>query len=118
MPVAAHGVSHKGRRKTNEDSMILDPVMGLFVVADGMGGHNAGEVASALAVKSLHEFLRDAPEANESTLTEALCVANDQVLSTAATNPTYEGMGTTVVAACITDSSVIFGSVGDSRIYR
>ncbi len=119
MSLAAHGVSHKGRRKTNEDSMVIDQEIGLFVVADGMGGHNAGEVASALAVKSLHEFLGRADEAaNESTLAEALCVANDQVLNAASTNSTYEGMGTTVVAACIKGGSVVFANVGDSRIYR
>ena len=118
MSLAAHGVSHKGRRKTNEDSMVIDQEIGLFVVADGMGGHNAGEVASALAVKSLHEFLGQADEANESTLAEALCVANDQVLNAASTNSTYEGMGTTVVAACIKGGSVVFANVGDSRIYR
>lgn len=118
MPLAAHGVSHKGRRKTNEDSMVIDQEIGLFVVADGMGGHNAGEVASALAAKSLHEFLVRAEEANESTLAEAVCLANDQVLDAANTNSTYEGMGTTVVAACVKGGSVVFANVGDSRIYR
>ena len=117
MPLAAHGVSHRGRRKSNEDAMVLDPDRGLFVVADGMGGHNAGEVASALAVKTLHEFISDAGETNEATLAEAMCLANDQVLNAAAGNSTYEGMGTTVVAACVNDSSIIFGNVGDSRIY-
>ena len=118
MPLAAHGVSHKGRRKTTEDAMVIDPATGLFVVADGMGGHNAGEVASALAVQSLQESLGRADDANESTLAEALCLANDQVLNAAITNPTYEGMGTTVVAACVKDGSVVFANVGDSRIYR
>lgn len=117
MPLAAHGVSHKGRRKSNEDSMVIDPAIGLFVVADGMGGHNAGEVASALAVKALHEFIAQAKEATESTLAEAMCLANDQVLNAAAGNATYEGMGTTVVAACVGDGSIVFGNVGDSRIY-
>ena len=88
MSLAAHGVSHKGRRKTNEDSMVIDQEIGLFVVADGMGGHNAGEVASALAAKSLHEFLVRAEEANESTLAEAVCLANDQVLDAPNTNST------------------------------
>ena len=97
--------------------MVIDPAIGLFVVADGMGGHNAGEVASALAVKTLHEFLARAADASESTLAEALCLANDQVLSAAAGNSTYEGMGTTVVAACVSDGSLVFGNVGDSRIY-
>jgi protein phosphatase len=115
--VAAHGVSQKGRRKSNEDAMVIAPDVGLFVVADGMGGHNAGEVASALAAKTVHDFISKADEANEATLAEAFCLANDQVLNAAAHNPTYEGMGTTVVAACVNDGSVVFGSVGDSRIY-
>ena len=97
--------------------MVIDEAIGLFVVADGMGGHNAGEVASALAVKTLHEFLAQASEASESTLAEALCLANDQVLTAAAGNSTYEGMGTTVVAACVSDGALVFGNVGDSRIY-
>jgi len=117
MPLAAHGVSLKGRRKTNEDSMVIDPAIGLFVVADGMGGHNAGEVASALAAKTLHEFIEQAHDASESIVAEALVLANDEVLSAAAGNATYEGMGTTVVAACIKDGSLVFGNVGDSRIY-
>ena len=97
--------------------MVIDPDRGLFVVADGMGGHNAGEVASALAAKTLHEFIADAGETSEATLAEALCLANDQVLNAAAGNSTYEGMGTTAVAACVNDSSIVFGNVGDSRIY-
>lgn len=97
--------------------MVIDAAVGLFVVADGMGGHNAGEVASALAAKTVHDFIARADEANEATLSEALCLANDQVLDAAAHNSTYEGMGTTMVAACIRDGAVVFGSVGDSRIY-
>ena len=97
--------------------MVIDPAIGLFVVADGMGGHNAGEVASALAAKTLHEFIEQAHDTSESIVAEALVLANDEVLSAAAGNVTYEGMGTTVVAACIKDGSLVFGNVGDSRIY-
>ena len=88
MQLASHGVSQKGRRKSNEDAMVIDLAKGLFVVADGMGGHNAGEVASALAVKTLHDFISQTPETNEATLSEALCLANDQVLNAAASNST------------------------------
>ena len=55
MPLAAYGVTHQGRRSTNEDAWLVDLELGLLVVADGMGGHNAGEVASALAVKVIRE---------------------------------------------------------------
>ena len=97
--------------------MVIDQAVGLFIVADGMGGHNAGEVASALAVKALHQYISESGPATEKTLAEALIVANDQVLDAATNNSTYEGMGTTVVAACVHDGSIVFGSVGDSRLY-
>lgn len=117
MPLAAHGVTHSGRRRTNEDSMLVDESLGLFVVADGMGGHNAGEVASAVAVRTLHDFIGQAEGASEETLMRGFVVANDEVLAMAATEPDYVGMGTTVVAAVIRGAQLIFGNVGDSRIY-
>jgi protein phosphatase len=116
MPLAAHGVTHTGRRRTNEDAMLVDRASGLFVVADGMGGHNAGEVASALAIRTIQESLTGAGPA-EPTLAEALCAANDRVLEAAGDDPECSGMGTTVVAAHLDDGKVVFGSVGDSRIY-
>ncbi len=115
--LAAHGVTHVGRRRTNEDTMLVDSVLGLFIVADGMGGHNAGEVASAIAVRAIHAFVAGRAGATERTLAEGLCLANDEVLTAAADEPKYEGMGTTVVAAYVSGSRVFFGSVGDSRIY-
>jgi len=117
MPIAAHGVTHSGRRRTNEDSMLVDESFGVFVVADGMGGHNAGEVASAIAVRTLHEFVAQGTDASEAMLTEGFSRANDEVLAAAATEPDYAGMGTTVVAAIVRDAKLVFGSVGDSRIY-
>ena len=117
MPLAAHGVTHVGRRRSNEDTMLVDEALGLFIVADGMGGHNAGEVASAIAVRVIHEFVAARVGATERTLVEGLCLANDEVLTAAADEPKYEGMGTTVVAAYVSGPRVLFGSVGDSRIY-
>jgi serine/threonine protein phosphatase PrpC len=116
MPLAAHGVTHPGRRKTNEDALLVDVELGLFVVADGMGGHNAGEVASAIAVSTLRDFFCAQGERTQHALADGLCHANDEVLA-ASDRPEYAGMGTTVVAACVTDDQVMFGSVGDSRIY-
>lgn len=117
MPLAAHGVTHTGRRKINEDSMLLDPSLGLFVVADGMGGHNAGEVASAIAVRTIHEHLREGLTPAEAALRDALALANEEVFSAAAGAAEYEGMGTTVVAVVAEEERIVFGSVGDSRVY-
>ena len=116
MPLAAYGVTHTGRRKTNEDAMLVDVELGLFVVADGMGGHNAGEVASTIAVSVLRDFFATQAPRTEHALADGLALANDQVLA-ASGRPEYSGMGTTVVAACVTDDQVLFGNVGDSRIY-
>ena len=117
MAIAAHGVTHLGRRQTNEDSMLIDLPLGLFVVADGMGGHKAGEVASAIAVRALHDFVRQTGASSEATLAEGLSLANEEVFQAACTRVEYDGMGTTVVAAVVADEQLLFGSVGDSRIY-
>jgi serine/threonine protein phosphatase PrpC len=118
MALAAHGVTHSGRRRTNEDSMLIDLPRGFFVVADGMGGHKAGEVASSIAVRTIHDVVTlDAP-ATERVLVKAISRANEDVLNAAATEPDYSGMGTTVVAAFVSDDHVLFGSVGDSRLYH
>jgi protein phosphatase len=117
MPLAAVGVTHQGRRSTNEDSWLVDLNLGLLVVADGMGGHNAGEVASALAVETIHEVLRSTREpATAALLDQAVQQANDRILD-AAQRPETSGMGTTVVAVLVTDGRVFYTSVGDSRIY-
>jgi len=118
MPLAAHGVTHPGRRATNEDAFLVDPDRGLFVVADGMGGHNAGEVASGLAVRTISDFLVGGGEPTQDLIDEALRLANDHILAVAGKQPDYSGMGTTVVAVLLTDGQAIFGHVGDSRIYH
>jgi serine/threonine protein phosphatase PrpC len=128
----AHGATDKGRvRPTNEDCFAIDDRLNLSVVADGMGGHNAGEVASRIAVEAVVEFLGREP-ASEATppfgrdesLSEAgnlvrtaILLANLQVLETAGTSPQYAGMGTTIVAALVTSDRLIVGHVGDSRLY-
>jgi protein phosphatase len=115
--LAAHGVTHSGRRPSNEDSMLVVPAIGLFVVADGMGGHNAGEIASALAVRTLHAFLSGETAVDANAVAEGLRLANDEILTTAEGTPAYEGMGTTVVTAIARDDRLVYGSVGDSRLY-
>jgi len=113
----AHGVTHTGRRSTNEDAMLVEPALGLFVVADGMGGHNAGEVASAMAVRAIHDFITQGPDVDALAVAASLRQANDEILTTAEGSPEYQGMGTTVVAAMLKGDRVVYGSVGDSRLY-
>lgn len=117
MSLAAHGVTHPGRRTTNEDAFLVDANRGLFIVADGMGGHNAGEVASSLAVKAIGEFLADGTPASLNILDEALRLANDHILTVAGEKPDYTGMGTTVAAVYLRDGEAIYAHAGDSRVY-
>jgi protein phosphatase len=132
--LACKGVTHPGRvRKVNEDGFRSDAQLGLFLVADGMGGHNAGEVASRLAVDAIHAFIADSAsmrditwpfgyDASASTelnrLTTAVRLANLRVFGEASRAPELQGMGTTVVAVLITGKRVAIANVGDSRAYR
>ena len=115
--LAAHGVTHTGRRSTNEDAMLVDPAIGLFIVADGMGGHNAGEVASALAIQTIRDFVAAESPLDARAVAVCLREANDEILTTAEGSPEYQGMGTTVVAVFANGDRVTYGSVGDSRLY-
>jgi protein phosphatase len=118
MPLAAYGVTHQGRRSSNEDAWLVDLNLGLLVVADGMGGHNAGEVASALAVKVIREvFVSSGDSSGEAVLVHAIQSANERILAAATEQPAHSGMGTTVVAVAIVDEHAFYTSVGDSRVY-
>ncbi|OFV92450.1 MAG: hypothetical protein A3G76_05405 [Acidobacteria bacterium RIFCSPLOWO2_12_FULL_65_11] len=129
--VRAEGMTDKGGvRSTNEDHFAVDEQLRLCVVADGMGGHNAGEVASHLAVDAIVECVRDGrpedwPFGFDPSLSEtanlirtAIQLANEHVLETAGTSDAYTGMGTTIVAALFSGDRVAIGHVGDSRLYR
>jgi serine/threonine protein phosphatase PrpC len=118
MPMAAHGVTHQGRRTSNEDAFLVDAARGLFIVADGMGGHNAGEVASGLAVKTIGDFLSDGTPASVNVMDEALRLANDHILAEAVAKPDYTGMGTTVAAVFVREREAVYAHAGDSRVYR
>jgi len=118
MSLAAAGATHQGRRSSNEDAWLVDLDLGLLVLADGMGGHNAGEVASALAVQTVRSFLREAKAApGQVLLGEALAEANNRILDEAARQPDHAGMGTTTVAVIVSGPTAVYTSVGDSRIY-
>ena len=111
------GVSDAGRkRRRNEDSFVIDPP--LFVVADGMGGAQAGEVASRLAAAVFREFHEaddlEGAERVEATVQEA----NRRIYERAREDANASGMGTTVTAALVGEDTIAIGHVGDSRAYR
>ena len=114
-------------RTNNEDAVAFDEVTRLCVLADGMGGYNAGEIASGMAtafIKSeLVRWLSEAgPQANAGEVSRAIeiCVdnANRSILNAAQANPAYAGMGTTLVVGVFQDALLMLGHIGDSRCYR
>jgi protein phosphatase len=114
------GVTDIGKvRARNEDSIGFDAGLGLLVVADGMGGHNAGDVASRLAIDHIFAAAQT-PQAprDEGGLQAAVRRANDAILGAADQDPERAGMGTTVVAAWLSETHIDVAHVGDSRLYR
>ena len=111
--------THVGKvRKNNEDALIfIEPET--FVVADGMGGQAAGEVASRMLIDIVKNFLPAVPEPwSEDILKKAILKSNAAILREAAKNPNYKGMGTTATILHIYDRRAYFAHVGDSRLYR
>jgi protein phosphatase len=114
----AFGVSDPGCvRSNNEDYYLLAPSIGLYVVADGMGGAQAGEHASRLAAETVWEIVYNAGKADENTLISAFEEANRRVMTAASSDPSLEGMGTTLTAALENGSDIVLASVGDTRAY-
>lgn len=120
-------------RKGNEDSYICDDQLQLYVVADGMGGHSAGEVASRLAVETIEGFVARSAEDGDfswpygvdpllslggNRLRTAVFLANRRVHRTSETREDYAGMGTTVTAVLLSGDRLSFAHVGDSRLYE
>jgi len=131
--LAMAGRCDTGRKRShNEDFVTLAPEHGLIIVADGMGGHNAGEVASRMAAESIHDAISNTQRDSElqpsgSTasmspqgllLQRAISQSNDIVAHAAQNHDQYNGMGTTLVVALFHDNAITIGSVGDSRLYR
>ena len=142
MQSKGHGVTDIGRRRVaNEDAFLVDDALGLYVVADGMGGHHAGEIASSEAVDALHGMVRDdesqiAPvelldaelplhpdtpaelQAAMRVMERAVQAATYMVYGISQSNPEHQGMGTTLSALLLRGHYAVTAQVGDSRIYR
>src|SRR5947207_4250251 len=132
MNLKAIGLTHVGRqRQHNEDSFLVSDEAKLFLVADGMGGHAAGEIASKIAVDSITEFIVHTKEDDgtwphaydehfgraTNRLMAALRLANTRVLEAMRKDARLRGMGTTVVACLADDNTMSVAHVGDSRAY-
>jgi len=114
------GISDAGLvRDTNEDRWLVEPSLGLAMVADGMGGTACGEVAAALAIESVIEYMRWPGREGEplALLQEAIRHAHQRVRQEAESRPQCRGMGTTLVAALWRLPHIYFANVGDSRAY-
>ena len=134
MPVFSGSATDKGlRRSTNEDNLLVRGDLGLFVVADGMGGHAAGEVASQVAVEGIAAFVEatvtispdqtwpvpfDArASVNANRLRAGFCMANGRLAAQIASSRELRGMATTAVAMLVDGAAVTLAHVGDSRAY-
>lgn len=133
MTLTAGGRTDSGPRALNQDWLDWDLDLGLFVVADGMGGHNAGEVAAHVAIQTIRNFVAESAAPDDLTwpfsydpsrsmavnrLLTAVRLANRRVYHEGTTHAAFDGMGTTVVAVLVDDDTAALVSVGDSRIYR
>lgn len=134
MRIDVAGLSHVGmKRNHNEDNLLLLPEERLFVVADGMGGHSSGEIASKIAVDEMGEFFKMTGQDYEITwpykmdktrnydenrLATGIKLANFRIFEKASADQKYKGMGTTIVSVYFAkENEVVVGHVGDSRVY-
>ncbi len=127
------GITDVGQKRShNEDAFLFDEKHGLAIVADGMGGHAAGEIASGIAVEVMHEFVKTMDKGGEITwpfeynnefsfeanlLIAGINLANDKILEKVEENERLKGMGTTVVAGLFKGNKVTIAHIGDSRAY-
>jgi protein phosphatase len=133
LTLTAYGTTHPGKvRPNNEDALLADADAGLFIVADGMGGHQAGEVASRLAVDTVRGFLEASRgdkdltwpfgfdpslSFNANRLVTAVRLANRKVFQAGEQQADFAGMGTTIVVALFEGDTLTYCGVGDSRLY-
>lgn len=104
-------------RKRNEDAVQILPEAGAAILADGMGGHQAGDVASRLAIEVIAEKIDETEQPDEQTLNQWIETANQAIRGVAGTHSEYRGMGATIVVTVCHDDQLLFSYVGDSRLY-
>lgn len=130
--IRSHGISDVGCVRTrNEDRIFLDESQGLFIIADGMGGHSHGDMAAELAISTMRHYLESSRDLDASwpfgfnfdlsvdanRLVTAAQLANRQVWKRAEQAPEYAGMGTTIAAVLVNGSTITVANVGDTRVY-
>jgi len=134
MRILSHGGTDTGRKRTNnEDAFLMNDGLGLYAVADGIGGTEGGEVASRIAVETLAESMPDllgdkdrTPAAGSAAdgrtelpaLRQAVALMNRKILDAVSKNAALEGMGTTLTALLVADRRAFVAHIGDSRLYR
>jgi serine/threonine protein phosphatase PrpC len=123
MRITVAGLTDVGqKRNNNQDHMLVDEELSLFIVADGMGGHQGGEVASQIAVHSIQEVVKESFEKEKGVdphtlLQRAYAIASARIYQKSQETPKLKGMGTTAVAALLRDNTLYVANVGDSRAY-
>lgn len=123
MNIRVAGLTDVGlKRENNQDNFLLNEDLGLYVVADGMGGHLGGEVASLLAVESIQEEVQRSYNSDLGAepfdiLQSAYSHASNKIYSKSEEDNSLKGMGTTAVTALFRDETLFIGNVGDSRAY-
>lgn len=105
------------KRKTNQDSICLLPERHFFAVADGMGGHNGGDIASQMSVKLFHEYLTEHPQIDGEILTNSFHYINQSIYKHGQKYQELKGMGTTISAIQYENKFLNIGNIGDSRVY-
>ena len=105
------------KRKTNQDSISLLPHIGFFAVADGMGGHNGGDIASQKSVQLFKEYLEKNNSGTPETLEKAVKFINRSIYDHGQSDKSLEGMGTTISAIQFEDKFINIANIGDSRVY-
>lgn len=134
MRIEVAGQTDVGRKRAhNEDNFAIFSELGLYIVADGMGGHASGEVASQLAVDTMREFfaattsdpdrtwpykMDRSKNYEENRLATGIMLSNLRIFESSRSNPAQRGMGTTIVALFVSQEGMYVAHVGDSRVYR